>query len=409
MLLVAMHGFHREGRQANCEILGSRGFRRAVADPFVFVRDDSLSGANVERASGVLDAQAAVRHDSELVELRRLARLLPSARTTHVRDAHGGSAGVYAADVLVNEFWLGACGLDASGLRNKGGLPHEKVLYRIPAGVRGESWENEIENFMQKSQVELLALIAAVLASALALMLPMQYTWVTSISGFVLLFALFSYDSDAHRSAFQSVAFSAACGLGVMLLSVVYYRWLGGKGEIHMAGGRIETEWLPLTWLCASAGICAIDRIRMLGYKDANRHQTGAVQRGFIPQYAEPVAESKPAPQPVPQAPLVSTPPTAPPPSAVAGPNTPTTTPPVNMPLPPGKETEIYVVLVGEGLNLMRTVRAEHVGRDFYKIIEAMPEGETWEFGPGQVVRCKKRNLSTGKGLVAVEEAPRAS
>lgn len=57
----------------------------------------------------------------------------------------------------------------------------------------------------------------------------------------------------------------------------------------------------------------------------------------------------------------------------------------------------------------MRTVKAEHVGRDFYKIVEAMPEGETWEFGPGQVVRCKKRNLSTGKGLVAVEEAPRAS
>ena len=79
------------------------------------------------------------------------------------------------------------------------------------------------------------------------------------------------------------------------------------------------------------------------------------------------------------------------------------------LPLPPGKETDIYVALVGEGLNLMRTVRAEHLGRDFYKIIEPMPEGETWEFATGQVVRCKKRNLSTGKGLVAVEEAPRAS
>ena len=79
------------------------------------------------------------------------------------------------------------------------------------------------------------------------------------------------------------------------------------------------------------------------------------------------------------------------------------------LPLPPGKETDIYVALVGEGLNLMRTVKAEHVGRDFYKIVEPMPEGEHWEYGPGQVVRCKKRNLSTGKGLVAVEEAPRAS
>lgn len=295
---------------------------------------------------------------------------------------------------------------------------------------------------MQKSQFQLLAVIAAAVASALALMLPVQYTWVTSISGFVLLFALFSYDSDAHRSSFQSIAFSAACGLGVMLLSVVYYRWLGDKGEIHMAGGRVETEWLPLTWLCATAGICAIDRIRMLGYKDSTRRQTGAVQRGFIPQYAEPVAESTSRPEietPASQPPLVArpvvsaTPPvttaaepvtTAVPPVDAAAPVT-TTAPvitaaplvattapapaPVPIPIPPGKEVDIYVSLVGEGLNLMRTVKAEHVGRDFYKIVEAMPEGEAWEFGPGQVVRCKKRNLSTGKGLVAVEEAPRAS
>ncbi|HEX3683082.1 MAG TPA: hypothetical protein VHU83_11125 [Bryobacteraceae bacterium] len=296
---------------------------------------------------------------------------------------------------------------------------------------------------MQKSQVELLALIAAVIASALALLLPIQYGWVTSISGFVLLWALFSYDNDAHRSALQSVAFSGACGLGVMLLSVVYYRWLAGKGEIHMADGRIETEWLPLTWLCATAGICAIDRVRMLGYKDARQRQAGAVQRGFIPQYAEPVGESTPSREiatPARQAPIVAKPvvPAAPAMTPAAAPVTPATAPitsaappvaaaapvvtapvvtaapvtpaaPVPVPVPPGKEVDIYVSLVGEGLNLMRTVKAEHVGRDFYKIVEAMPEGETWEFGPGQVVRCKKRNLSTGKGLVAVEEAPRAS
>jgi hypothetical protein len=37
-----------------------------------------------------------------------------------------------------------------------------------------------------------------------------------------------------------------------------------------------------------------------------------------------------------------------------------------------------------------------------------MPEGENWEYAPGQVVRCRKKNLSSGKGLVAYEEAPRA-
>jgi hypothetical protein len=77
--------------------------------------------------------------------------------------------------------------------------------------------------------------------------------------------------------------------------------------------------------------------------------------------------------------------------------------------LPKGKETEIYVNLVGEGLAIMRTVRAQHMGKDFYLITEPMPEGEQWEFTTGQIVRCKKRNLSHGKGLVAVEEAPRAS
>ena len=68
----------------------------------------------------------------------------------------------------------------------------------------------------------------------------------------------------------------------------------------------------------------------------------------------------------------------------------------------------IYVTLVGEGLNVLRAVRAEHLGRDYYKITEAMPDGETWQFGPGQVVRAKKKNLSSGKAMVATEEAPRS-
>lgn len=294
---------------------------------------------------------------------------------------------------------------------------------------------------MHKSQFEWLGLIAAVAASALALMLPAPYVWVTSISGFVLLAALFSYDADGQRSAFQSLAFSAACGLGVMLLSIIYYRWLADKGEVHMTGGRIEYEWLPLTWLGATAAICAIDRIRMMKPKDAAQRSAGTMSRSFIPRYpeSEPAApqaarETVPspsiaaAPPTVAGPPVVATPTTvvnepvhqlapgvsAPAPAPIAASTTPIAAPtapagPIPVPMPAGKETEIYVALVGEGLNLMRTVKAEHVGRDFYKIIEPMPEGETWEFTPGQVVRCKKRNLSSGKGLVAVEEAPRAS
>ena len=68
----------------------------------------------------------------------------------------------------------------------------------------------------------------------------------------------------------------------------------------------------------------------------------------------------------------------------------------------------IYVSLIGEGLNVLRSVRAEHLGRDYYRIIDTVPEGEIWEYGPGQVVRCKKKNLSSGKAMVAYEEAPRS-
>ena len=48
------------------------------------------------------------------------------------------------------------------------------------------------------------------------------------------------------------------------------------------------------------------------------------------------------------------------------------------------------------------------MGKDFYRIVEQVPEGEAWEFQPGQIVRCQKKNLSSGKALVAIEEAPRA-
>lgn len=85
--------------------------------------------------------------------------------------------------------------------------------------------------------------------------------------------------------------------------------------------------------------------------------------------------------------------------------------PPQAVPIPTGsgKPTLIYLNLVGEGLAVLRSVQAEHLRKDFYLITEPMPPGENWEFKPGQVVRCQKRNLSSGKALVAVEEAPRAS
>ena len=114
-----------------------------------------------------------------------------------------------------------------------------------------------------------------------------------------------------------------------------------------------------------------------------------AVESPLWPAAPQTVAASAPASS------SVQTPPTAPVAAPVAPPRT-------------GKETMIYVTLVGEGMNVLRSVRAEHVGRDYYRIIDEMPAGETWQFQPGQIVLCKKKNLSSGKALVAIEEAPRA-
>jgi hypothetical protein len=118
-----------------------------------------------------------------------------------------------------------------------------------------------------------------------------------------------------------------------------------------------------------------------------------------VPQAATAsVAEREP--EPIVSAPSVET--------TIGGPVIPTA--PVQTPPVPtgGKPITIYVNLVGEGMNMMRQVQAEHLGRDFYIIVDPMPVDETWEFGTGQVVKCRKKSLSNGKGLVAYEEAPRA-
>jgi hypothetical protein len=114
-------------------------------------------------------------------------------------------------------------------------------------------------------------------------------------------------------------------------------------------------------------------------------------------------------PDPTPQfeATMISIPvvPVAPPaPATASAPVAPT---PDVTAIPPGREAVIYLNLVGEGLNVLRTVRAENLGRDYYRIADIMPEGEQWEFTPGMVVHCRKKNLSNGKHMVAYEEAPR--
>ncbi len=121
------------------------------------------------------------------------------------------------------------------------------------------------------------------------------------------------------------------------------------------------------------------------------------------PQYAPPPPQYAPPPPPP-----VSQPQYAPPPQQYAPPPPP---PPAWAPPPPppmqGKEAMIYVGMVDQGLNVLRSVRAREVGKNYFQIVEDRPPNEAWQFTTGQVVKCEKKNLSTGKGWVAVEEAPR--
>jgi hypothetical protein len=267
---------------------------------------------------------------------------------------------------------------------------------------------------METSRIDSVALLTAVVAIALAFAVARwEFGYLTSIGGLSLLLVLFAYDRQGYRSGWQSLAFAAVAGLCVALASGFGLALFLKPPEA--SAHDFYDKWLALAWLAATFVFTTIDRVRMssraprsLGLTAGSVMTAGeaampaaSVAAAFVP--AKPVFQAAPAPQPV--AP-------EPPPVPVAAnpqPILPPEPPPAAVQAPPGKETEIFVNLVGEGLNVLRRVRAEHLGRDFYRIIDEMPENENWQFQPGQIVRCRKTKLSSGKSLVAFEEAPRMS
>ncbi len=51
-----------------------------------------------------------------------------------------------------------------------------------------------------------------------------------------------------------------------------------------------------------------------------------------------------------------------------------------------------------------RPVQAEKVAEGVYRIVEAMPEGEHWQFFPGETVRCRRQPImASAEALVAYE------
>jgi len=69
---------------------------------------------------------------------------------------------------------------------------------------------------------------------------------------------------------------------------------------------------------------------------------------------------------------------------------------------------QVYVALLEEGVDCWRPVRAQHMGDDKYILAGPIPEGEVWEFQPGETVRCRRRTFQGGAtGLVAFARVQR--
>jgi hypothetical protein len=264
---------------------------------------------------------------------------------------------------------------------------------------------------MATSRVNL-ATLAVALIAGLVILHDSQTPWLGSLAGLTLLVTLFAFGEGSDRTGLQSFAFALVCGLA--LLCTCAYPLNAVLPSFGLSPAFLTQYFAPAFWLVASALFWFIDRSR------AESSQPQAVSfSGYSPAVAPQPQTSAPLPmyETRPFAPAVAAVEPEPVYASAAEAASPVLEPPPTaaatsaVPVPPvlsGKEVSIYVTMMGEGMNVLRSVRAEHLGRDFYIIVDEMPADENWEYVPGQVVRCKKKNLSSGKGLVAYEEAPRA-
>jgi hypothetical protein len=66
----------------------------------------------------------------------------------------------------------------------------------------------------------------------------------------------------------------------------------------------------------------------------------------------------------------------------------------------------IYVALLGEGTTVWRPVAAEPVGPGAFRLLGPVPPGESWQFQPGEVVRCREYVFSDGSRVWVAEPMP---
>jgi hypothetical protein len=65
--------------------------------------------------------------------------------------------------------------------------------------------------------------------------------------------------------------------------------------------------------------------------------------------------------------------------------------------------TKIYMPLLNEGTTVWRSVDAERLGQDTFRVVGPMPDDEEWAFAPDSVVTVAPQLFADGRsGVVAV-------
>jgi hypothetical protein len=249
-------------------------------------------------------------------------------------------------------------------------------------------------------------LVNALIAIGLTLLLsPLSFGLLTTVAGLVLLLVLLAYEGNRQRSVFQSVAFAAVCALAFTLVAAIVLQRFSDRATLQI--------WLGLIWACTTVLGTVIDRSRTsapaaspssaehVSPRTSTTYGLGIGTSVPTPAFTESAPAALPqegAPEAIPDA-VRETPVSQSIPEQASAQPAPA---PAQGYKP--EETMIYVDVIGQGISFMRSVRAEHVARDIYRIVDSMPPDETWRYQPGQTVRCKKRKLSSGKAMVAFEE-----
>lgn len=72
------------------------------------------------------------------------------------------------------------------------------------------------------------------------------------------------------------------------------------------------------------------------------------------------------------------------------------------------KPTQIYIALLNEGVDVWRAVQAEHEADNVYRILSQPYDRltESWQFEPGDVVRCEIVESHEGPILAATQNVP---